>query len=643
MPDFVNEVSPRKVQECVQRGVKRLRNFKAARVHFLREYCGQYYDKSSGEIGAHPLNLIFNAIRVLVPTLVMSFPKHSIETPYLAIRQYANLLGLALDQHDLKIDIRSTYRRAIVDAIFTLGILKTGLAQSNSIYAIDNEMKIDAGTVYTEAVDFDNFVVDPASQEYMFRDARFMGDRMTVPRSALLQSGLYNNDLVERLPRAGETNADRKASSLSMRGIQIDENYDLEDEVEVIEIYVPSANTIVTVPGDDSVQFDDFLRIDDYYGVDEGPYTLLSLTPPVPGNPLPIPMVGIWYDLHVKANEMAKKIIEQASRQKSIVAYRRAGSDDAEELKNAGDGEAIAVDDPDNIATLNFGGQQNSNETHLQSLTGWFNMMAANPDQVGGQSVNAKSATAANILQSNASIGLEDMKDMVYIMAAGEARKRAWFFHTDPMMRIPLVQRQQVQQPVQVPTPLGPQWLSMPTMQETQVVLTPEARGGDFMDFVFTIQPESLGRQDSKTRLAQAMSFCQQVAPAIAAAAQIFGSMGIPFSATAMMLRMAKDMGITWMDEVIFDPNFQQQLMMQMAMGPQMGPSKGQVGGNPGLQPQIAQNGQPSSVQAPQPSPQQQQNQGSQEGANDAQRGIRTVMSKAFQPAPVSHTPSILQ
>lgn len=643
--DYTKEISPRDIQRAVHRGGRRLQNFKSARVHFLREYSGPYYDRTSGEIGTSALNLIFNAIRVLVPTLVMNFPKHTLETPYLALRQYANLLGLAIDQHDLKIDIRNVYRRVIVDAIFTLGILKSGLAQSDSIYAIDNEMKIDPGSVYTEAVDFDNFVVDPASQEFMFRDARFMGDRMTVPRQVLLDSNEYNHDLVMRLPRVDDINDQKRAKNISMRNIQPDEEGELEDEVEVIEIWVPSAKTVITVPGDDSVLFDDFLRVSDYYGVDEGPYTLLSLTPPVPGNPLPVPMVGVWYDLHMLANRMAKKVVEQADRQKSVVAYTRSAADDAIELKNAADGDAIAVDDTSAITTLNFGGQANSNVQQLQGLEGWFNMMAGNPNQIGGQSVEGKTATATNVLQSNASIGLEDMKDLVYQMAASESRKRAWYFHTDPMMQIPLIQRQQQNQMVPTPGPAGPVWQTIPTMQEVQVILTPEARGGNFMDFVFNIQPESLGRQDSKTRLAQAMSFCQQVLPAVMASAQVAASLGIPFNAIGMLLRMAKDMQITWLDEVIYDPMFQQQLMMQMAAGPQLANSKGQIAGqpNPGLMGSQLQNGQPGQVQGAQPTQQQQQNAGAQSGANAGQIELKQADRAAFRPTPAPKTPSLLQ
>ena len=548
-----------------------------------------------------------------MPNIVLSFPKHSVVTPYLQAKAYADLLGLALDTHDKQINIRDIYRRVIVDAIFTLGIMKTGLAQSQSIYAIDDEDSIDTGTIYTEAVDFDNFVVDPNCKEHLFRDAAFIGDRITLPRRMLLDSPLYNTELVEKLPRAGSPNPDR-AYELSMRNIQQEENAELEDQVEVCEVWVPSANAIVTVPGSKDVQFDDYLRIDDYYGVEEGPYTFLTLTPPMPGNPLPIPSVGIWNDLHVLANRMAKKIVEQAERQKDIIFYKRTAADDAESAKNAGDGEAVAADDPDGIRVQSFGGQQNSNEVHLGQLQGWFNMMAGNPNQIGGQGIDAKTATSAQLLQQNAGIGLEDMKDLVYQAAAAEARHRAWYLHTDPLIQMPLTQRQP--QPAQFGQgPTGPVMLAPPTMQEVQVVLTPDARSGKFIDFTFEIQPESMGRRDSRTRFAQALDFATKIVPSVAMAAQQMLMLGIPFSAKAFVLRMAKDAGIDWLDEVFFDPEFQQQLQMQAALGPQLAPSKGQVAPGPALQT----NGQPATLPFNAP-PDMQDRQFQQEGAQESQR-----------------------
>jgi len=600
------DISPKKVQDSVHRGFDRFQNFRNARLMFLRNYVGQYYDRDQGEVGTEALNLIFNAIRILVPNMVMNFPQHKVTSDYLVSREYGELLGMALSWHDKRNRIRDVYRRVIVDAIFTLGVLKTGLAESSSVYAFDEYDQVDAGEVYTEAVDFDNFVVDPASRDHLFRDAAWLGDRICVPRDQLLESGLYNNDLIERLPTAGQQpNKDDYASKLSMKNINSSDDYELQDEVEIVELWVPSANALVTVPGSKHVSFDDYLRVDEYYGPDDGPYTMLALTPPVPGNPLPVPTVGVWNDLHTLGNRMAKKIIDQAERQKDIVTYRRASADDAQEMLDAGDGEAVASDDPDGVRVLSFGGQQQSNEIHLAQLQNWFNMLAANPQQIGGERFDADSATEAKLLARNASIGIEDMKDLVYQMAADEARKRAWYFHTDPLIQVPLIRRVNLPADFRMGPGGQPQMTAPAMTKEVQVYLTPEARRGDFLDFTFNVEPESMGRKDSNTRFQESMDFAVKIMPAAMQAAQTAALLGIPFSAQKFITRMAKDRGIDWMDEVFYDPEFQQTMMMRMMAGPDPAQSQGQVqqpnagaGGGPQANPLAAllQNGQPGQV-----------------------------------------------
>ena len=625
----VREVSPRKVQEAVGKGFDNLANFRKARLMFLRAYVGQYYNATNGDIGTEALNLIFNAVRVLVPNIVTNFPKHTVVSRFLASRDYAELLTLALNYQGQVLDLKSKYRRAITDAVFTLGILKTGLAESDSVYAFDEYNKIDAGTVYTECVDFDNFVVDPNSRDHLFKDAAYMGDRICVPRSSLLDSGLYRNDLIEQLPTVGDEHSEKRAENLGHRTNSERYASELNDEVEIIELWVPDANALLTIPGSKDTVFDQYLREDDYYGPDTGPYTLLGLTPPVPSNPLPVPAVGIWYDLHVLANRLASKIINQAERQKDITVYRRSAADDAEALRDAPDGEAVATDDPEGVRVVSYGGQNQKNEVMVSQLQSWFNQMAANPQGVGGQSLDADSATEAKILAGNASIGLEDMKDLVYQFGAEEARKRAWFLHTDPFIEIPLIRRDQV--PAQYAmTPAGPIMTQGPQAFDQQVVLSPEARRGDWLDFTFSIQPESMGRVDARTRLSQALDFAVKVLPAAVQAAQSMLMIGVPFDVKAYVVKMAKDVGIDWMDEVFYDPEFQMRWMQMMMQGPSPQSSKGTAGGGKGGGGQqngalaaILQNGQPGNVAKGAPSPAMADRQDAQAGANQGQAELR--------------------
>lgn len=610
------EISPKHLQNAVRDGYKRLENFRSARLMFLRQYVGQYYDAESGSIGSEPLNLIFNAIRVLVPNLVFNFPKHNVSTDFMAHRDYGEMLGMALSQQDKKLKMKDVYRRWIVDAIFTIGILKTGIADSGTAISFEEDDQIDPGTVYTGNVDFDNLVIDPAART--IEEGMFIGDRVRVSRTALLDSGLYNNDLIQRLPSAGADGKYKdRAEGLSAKNIDLGDLENGEDEVEICELWVPRAKAIVTVPGDYDFTADDFLRVHDAYCDDSGPYTFLRLSPPVPNNPLPVPMVGIWHDLHIMANRMVKKTMEQADRQKDIIGYRRGAADDAQEALDASDGEAIAMDDPDGVKTYSFGGQQRSNEAHIQQLQQWFNMMAGNPEGMAGLSMNAKSATEASMLQGNSQTSLEDMKDAVYSGVAEEGRKRAWYLHTDPLIEVPLTRRVRTS-PQYAPGPAGPMMVAPGSEKEIQVMLTPEARCGDFFNFTFEVEPESMGRIDSQKRLAQALDFAVKILPAAAQAANTAMMMGVAFSFPRYAIRMAKEAGIKWMDEVFYDPEFQERMMHIMARGPQMDDSKGSAGGGLGG---VMQNGQ-SPMAGATMTPDQQARSQAQEGAAEDQAGL---------------------
>ena len=161
------------------------------------------------------------------------------------------------------------------------------------------------------------------------------------------------------------------------------------------------------------------------------------------------------------------------------------------------------------------------------------------------------------------------------------------------------------------------------SIQEIQVFLTPEARSGDWLDFTFSIQPESMGKIDSQVRLRQAPDFGIKILPAAASAAQVMMILGIPFNVKTYILRLATEVGFKWMDEVFYDPEFQMQMQAMMMMGPQAQNSKGEPTGSkgPASIPALRQNGQMGN--APQlPGPMKQMRQGQQSGAAQSQRDM---------------------
>ncbi|MFH1741700.1 MAG: hypothetical protein ABIH23_22060 [bacterium] len=591
-----SEMGPRKLQRAVHEGFKRLENFRRARLMFLRDFTGQYFDKDHGIVGNEPLNLTFNALSVIVPNIVMTFPRYTVKSEFVAYRQYGDLLGMALEKSAKEIKLTKTLRAWVVDAFFCMGILKTGLCESGQSIAFDESDRYDVGQIYTESVDFDNFVFDPSARS--FETAGFVGDRIQMPRQNLLDSGLYKNDLIERLPPSG-TDLDNPVDELSMQNINRKDVDSLQDLVDIVELWIPDANALVTIPGSSDFTADDFLRVTDYYGPNSGPYTYLRLTPPVPNNPLPVAPIGIWHDLHVRANRMMSKIMDQAERQKDILGYKRANADDAQEIIDAADGESAPMDDPSGAKIFSFGGQQRSNEAHLNHLQYWFNMMSGNTEAMGGFRSDASTATQAQILQANGTIRIEDLRNIVYEAAAEEGSKRAWYLHTDPLIEVPLTARY-VKPAKYVLGPNGAQMVSPAEQVDQQVVLTPEMRRGDFLNFQFEIQPKSMSRLEPAMRLQRAMEFAVKLIPAAASATAVCMQMGIPFSFPAFVRRMAKEMEIEWIDEVFYDPEFQMQMAEIMLKTPAMEGSQGTTAPrqqpNAGLMGGMMQNGQPANI-----------------------------------------------
>lgn len=639
MSDFLNSTSPRTVSRLYKLGYERLEAFRKARFKIARSIAGGYYDHADSA-RATIMPVMFHALRILAPNLVMNFPKHIVETPYQDHKEYAELLGLALSYDDKRQRITNKYSQFVIDAVITLGILKTGLGPSATSLEMEDDARIDPGQIYTGVVDFDNWVTDPRSKEHLWADASFLGDRIQIPRRVLLESGYYNNDLILKLPSMGDQpDADSKVKSISEQNVRMQEVDSIEDTVEIAELWIPSANTTVTIAADGDLEFGEYLREADYNGVPEGPYTLLSFSPPLPNNPLPVPLAGTWMDIAIALNRVARKEVDQAEAQKTLYAYKPSAVDDAISMKDAMDGQGIKMEDPAAVKVIRVGGQEMSNVQQLNLLMTNFNTFANNPEAIGGYDIGAKSATAANILNQRSNIGLEDMKDKVYISVGEEGRRRAFYMHDDPLINLPMNRRvRNAGSRI-----LGMQgqvlWSMPPHEEEVSTILTPELRRGNFFDFAFTIEPQSMSRLDAQQRLQIESALAQQIIPAVVAAAQGAQAIGLPFNVRALLLRYARDAGIDWMGEVLLDQETAMDSAMKEASGP---PADGNTDKtesehpqpppqpNPNLQAGVRQNGQPPQVMGNPAPVGGNQNAGAQAGVQDSQRALRSVFTRGL-------------
>lgn len=558
-------IDPQSLQRAVTQGFDRVENFRRARYRFMEEYVGQYYDKADG-VGeeAQPINLIFKAISILVPHLVSKNPEHDVESHYAMYSSTAELLKLYLDDLVSKIGYKHELRLTIIDALMSVGIVKDGLGVSGQ--SLDGPDGLTSLAMpYAKRVDLDDFTIDPLCRN--IREALFVGSRVRVPRAFIEESGLYNLDGA-RLPSIQDQmrrGTEVEALSRNKRKVNRGEENQLVDYVDLVEVYLPDARKVVTVPFGEHMHSKDFLRVVDYDGPEPtgdspvlGPYHLLGFHW-VPNNPFPVPPCGIWMDLHEMANSNAAKATRQADRQKEVLVYGRGAADDAEQVANASDGESIAVDHPDMIKSVTFGGVNDAVYEHLNWIKQEFGESGPGDFQaLGGESSGASTATQANILASAANIRVGDMKDLIYDFSASVSRSLAWYGFTDPLLELPLKKR-------------------IPGGEDVTLMLTPEAIHGDFLDYHFDISLESMDRENPLQRSQKLIQFVQTVIPTAIQTFMQFFQIGMPqmFNPIKFININAKLQGIDHFEAVWGDPEFQMMVMEMIAKAPIMQGAQG--------------------------------------------------------------------
>jgi len=540
------ELSANKLSESVAEGFKRFDHFRKARADHIKQYVDEYFEKIQGITGERPINLVFLAVRSLVPNLVQKEGCTQVLTKILRQREYAEKLGLALTDLDEQLKGARLLRAAIVDMCFGMTVLKTSIAASGQLFDVAPDVRVDPGQIYTERISLDDMTADPCCTAW--DRASFIGHRIRIERNKLLDADGFDRGVIERLPRAGPKAKDDRADELSKDDNQALHTMDLQDYVNIVELWVPEARAVCYIPDPAEAVTSDFLKIEDYYGPPSGLYTFGALTQPVPDNPFPVAPVGVWRDLSDMANKLFKKAMSQADRQKNVTLYRPSSADVAEAVRDAEDGEMIATEDPDGVKTVSYEGASPETVAMTQSLYGWFNLVAGNPDLMSGAGVNSDKATGQQILQQNAAIGVGDMRDMVYDLAAEIQGKRAWFLHNDDLMfqpgepGIPLIKRAE-------------------NGQERQMWLTPADKTGEFETLGFKIVRRSMSVLDPIARAQAVQGFTTNIVPQAFMALQVAMQAGQPFNLPRYLTRVAEDMGISEIVAEIFeDPEFQQRM-----------------------------------------------------------------------------------
>lgn len=504
------------LHDAIERSHKMAEPMLSQRQRMLKEYASGFYSKS-GPDSRKPLNMVYRGLSILVPLLVSRAPRTMVRARSIQLKPFADTLRMTLNYFAKNIDLDTVIRESVVNSLLYMGITKTGLTDSNQYVKDIYGYEYDPGEVFVENVDPSDYVWDVVARSK--GDMDFEGNRYRVPLEYLRESDDFEN--VDRLqPKYATYSSQRTAEDIAKSAAGSFEINEMQEYAEVYDIWMPSEGVVLTLP--QPGEGDKPLREVEWDGPESGPYDILKFST-FPESIVPVPPVYAWLDLHDYINTMARKMGRRANREKNILIYSGVAEEDARNIVEAEDNEAVRVDDADAFQNLQMGGINDDSYTYIGWLKQMWSEMAGNADLVGGLRPQAETLGQEQMLYANATVGLEDMNRAVQKFTESILRKVAWYVWTDPLININVTKR-------------------VKGYGDFEVKFSQEAKEGDFLDYNIELEPYSMREMSPTMRMRRIMELVSGI---ILPTADISAQQGNQLDIAQLVKLVGRDLDLT--------------------------------------------------------------------------------------------------
>lgn len=454
-----------RLRKSVEWSIRQLETPRKKRVEAVKQFVGMHYAQNGSEKRV-PTNFIELAVTIYKQMLAARAPRVLVSTQIGALRPYAKDMEIALNQIPDEIGLGETLQAAVVEAMFSLGVVKVGIAGSGK-----TEYGVEYGEPFVDLVSLDDYFFDMSAKN---RDGiQYEGNDywmdVDTARVAFNDNGIAPD----------EHTTDGQDAQTRAESISQDPGADVYgDRVWVRDVYLPRINKLVSY----GVKSQKVFRVIDWDGSLHGPYHKLSFSD-VPGNVLPLPPAALWIDLHELGNSLFRKLGKQADAKKTVAAFVGGSDEGADNLKKAADGDGITYNGqkPENITV---GGIDAPTLAFYIQIKDLFSYFAGNLDTLGGLSPMSDTVGQDKLLSEAANSRVQQMSERTVDFAKKIFRSLAWYEWTDPVRKRNIVKRPMPGVAVEI----RKQW-SM------------ETRDGDFLDYNFDIDVFSMRDNSRSTKL----------------------------------------------------------------------------------------------------------------------------------------------
>jgi len=517
---------------------RKLRPFREHRLSAIKEYVGTRYSNDGAGKRVY-LNLIEQAVNTYCRQLAANNPKVLVTTRKNDLRARAYELELACNHLLQEINFVNTLRQSVVEAMFSVGIIKVGAAVGEQV-EVDGFLH-NVGQPFADNVTLDDWCQDMSATRW--DQISFAGNQFRVPLEEAKENKAWNAKVRKELKASSHSHmnegGDQTADSVSQGGDNAVDEY--ADFVDLWEIWLPRENKLMVVPtaGMTGTVAGKPLSVEDWDGPEGGPYHRLTFSE-VPGNVMGLPAVALWMDLHELVNSLYRKLSRQAQRQKDVFTYPGGSEEDARRVAESSDGETIRTDNPAAITVHKYSTLDQSNLAFAIQSKAFFSEMAGNLDTLAGLRTEAPTLGQERLLSESSHQRVADMQERTVEFARGVIRDLSAIMWYSPMIDMPIskeINGEQIGDEIRWPYP-------------EQDYLPEDLREGDFFDYNLDVEPYSLQHHPPAARIAAIDQIMMQV---LLPGMQLLQEQGKSIDFGAYMRIKSKYMNLPELEEIVVD------------------------------------------------------------------------------------------
>ena len=406
----------KQLKTAVDWSISQLAAPRGNRVEAVRQFVGQHYARQGSQKRV-PTNFLELATTIYVRLLAANAPQARVTTTIQSLKPYAKTTELALNQIPEEIDLGATLRRAVLEAMFSFGIVKVGIA-SAGIAVLGH----DVGEAYADIVTLDDYFADMSAKSR--KSIQFEGNDYWMMVDTARKMFNTNDIELDKHTITGDQGEQRAES------VTTDEGADLyKDKVWLRDVYLHNTGQLVSY----QVQSGKGPWIKNWDGPENGPYHTLGFSD-VPGNIMPLPPVALWMDLHELGNALFRKLGNQADAKKTVAAFQGGDDGGVDRLKAAADGDGIRYtgQKPESITV---GGIDQPTLAFYLQVMDQFDYFAGNLNMLGGLGPGSETVGQDRLMSEAAGARAQDMSQLTIAFTKGIFKALAWYEWTDPVRK----------------------------------------------------------------------------------------------------------------------------------------------------------------------------------------------------------------